>query len=399
MFCLELDRSDNYYGLLDNRPMAIYASWHQFCQVAVSLRMCLNLRMRPILAKIDLGALRGNLESLRKHAGDARIWAIVKADAYGHGLARVQNALRQADGLALLELDAAVAARDRGWLKPILLLEGFFGAAEIELFDQHRLATVIHHDEQIGMLESARLRAPIEAYLKINTGMNRLGFAVSAVPAAIERLRASGKISTITLMTHYADADGERGVAEQALRFQSVVQSLGLPSSSANSAALLRHPQTRGDWVRPGIVLYGCSPFPEESARSIGARPVMSLTSRIIAVQSVDQGARVGYSGTFIAPRPMRIGIVACGYADGYPRHAPGRTPILVDGVRAHTVGRVSMDMLSVDLNDIPNADVGSAVTLWGDGLSADEVAASAGTVSYELLCSLAARVPVTVVD
>ncbi|MSQ53484.1 MAG: alanine racemase [Betaproteobacteria bacterium] len=355
--------------------------------------------MRPIRAKIDLGALRGNLGLARKHAGDARIWAIVKADAYGHGLARVQSALGEADGLALLELDAAITARERGWSKPILLLEGFFEATEIDLFDRHRLTAVIHHHEQIGMLESARLSAPLDVYLKINSGMNRLGFAVSAARAAIERLRASGKISAMTLMTHYADADGERGVAEQAAQFQSVVQSLGLPSSSANSAALLRHPQTRGDWVRPGIVLYGCSPFPEQSAQSIGIRPVMSLTSRIIAVQSVEHGARVGYSGTFIAPRAMRVGVVACGYADGYPRHAPYGTPILVDGVRVHTIGRVSMDMLFVDLSEIPNTGVGSVVTLWGDGLSADEVAASAGTVSYELACGLAARVPVTVVD
>ncbi len=369
-----------------------------FCQVAVPLEMCLNRPMRPIQAKIDLSALRGNLELLQKHAGGARIWGIAKADAYGHGLARIQPALSAADGLALLELDAALAARDRGWAKPILLLEGFFEPSELELFAQHRLTAVVHQEEQIAMLQSARIGAPIDVYLKVNSGMNRLGFAGSGTRAALERLRATAKVSKVTLMTHFADADGDRGVEEQSKAFDELVRTLGLPSSSANSAALLRYPHTHGDWVRPGIFLYGCSPFPEQSAQSLGARPVMTLGSRIIAVQSVEQGARVGYSGTFIAPRPMRIGVVACGYADGYPRHAPAGTPVLVNGVRTQTLGRVSMDMLFVNLDNVADAGVGSEVTLWGEGLSADEVAASAGTVSYELLCGLAARVPVTVV-
>lgn len=369
----------------------------EFCQVAVTLQMCLNRPMRPIAAKIDLGALRGNLAMLRERAGGARIWAIVKADAYGHGLARVLPALAAADGLAILELDAAIAARERGWSKPILLLEGFFEAAELEIFSCHRLTAVIHHAGQIAMLESARLSTPIDVYLKVNTGMNRLGFAPGEAAGVLSRLRARGGVSAVTLMTHYADADAERGVAEQAAAFEALAARLGVPVSSANSAALLRHPRTLGDWVRPGIILYGCSPFPGEDASSFGARPVMTLTSRIIAVQEVEPGARVGYSGTFIAGEAMRIGIVACGYADGYPRHAPGGTPILVDGVRTRTLGRVSMDMLFADLSGLPKASVGSQVTLWGEGLSADEVATSAGTVSYELLCSLAARVPVTV--
>jgi alanine racemase len=365
--------------------------------------MCLNRPMRPIRAKIDLGALRDNLQLVRKRVATARIWAIVKADAYGHGLARIQPGLSAADGLALLELPAAIAARDRGWSKPVLLLEGFFDTTEIGEYARHRFIPVIHHAEQIAMLESARLDEPLEVYLKINSGMNRLGFVPSKVAVAIERLRGSGKIAGITLMTHYADADGTRGVAEQAAVFDEMRVAIGklhgaLPASSANSAALLRFPQTQADWVRPGIVLYGCSPFPEESADAIGVRPVMSLCSRIIAVQSVERGARVGYSGTFVAPDSMRIGVVACGYADGYPRHAPGGTPILVDGIRAKTIGRVSMDMLFVDLSALPDAGVGSEVTLWGEGLSADDVATSAGTVSYELLCALAARVPVSVV-
>jgi len=355
--------------------------------------------MRPIRAKIDLNALRANLDLVRRRTQGARIWAIAKANAYGHGLARVQAALAAADGLALLELDAAIGARERGWSKPVLLLEGFFEADEIEQFARHRFSAVVHHDQQIEMLESARPAAPIEVYVKLNSGMNRLGFPLAAARRAVERLRASGNVAAITLMTHYADADGPRGVAQQAALFEAAAQDLGMPVSSANSAGLLRFAGTHGDWVRPGIVLYGCSPFPDENAQAIGVRPVMTLTSRIIAVQAVERGARVGYSGTFVAPQAMRVGVAACGYADGYPRHAPGGTPVLVDGARAQTVGRVSMDMLFVDLSGLPRAGVGSEVTLWGEGLSADEVAASAATVSYELLCGLAARVPVTVCE
>ena len=351
--------------------------------------------MRPIRAKIDLNALRANLDLVRQRTAGARIWAIAKADAYGHGLARLQPALGAADGLALLELDAALDARERGWSKPLLLLEGFFAAVEIEQFSRYRCTAVVHHDEQIAMLESARLVTPIDVYLKLNSGMNRLGFPVAAASRAVERLRASGNVAAITLMTHYADADGLRGVDEQAEVFEAAAKDLALPASSANSAALLRFARTHGAWVRPGIALYGCSPFPDESAQGIGVRPVMTLSSRIIAVQSVQRGARVGYSGTFVAPQAMRIGVVACGYADGYPRHAPGGTPILVQGARVQTLGRVSMDMLFVDITAIPQAGVGTAVTLWGEGLSADEVAAAARTVSYELLCALARRVPV----
>ncbi len=355
--------------------------------------------MRPIKALIDLRALRSNLGIARARAPGSRIWAVVKADAYGHGLECVQPALAGADGLALLELDAALAARERGWTRPLLMLEGFFEAAELPLFARHRLSAVVHHEAQLVMLESIRLAEPLDIYLKLNTGMNRLGFPVQTAAAVAVRLRASGNTAAITLMTHYADADGERGVAAQVAVFAGVAKALALPVSSANSAALLRFASTHGDWVRPGILLYGCSPFEDESAATLGLRPVMTLSSRIIAVQALEAGARLGYAGKFLAPAPMRVGVVACGYADGYPRHAPEGTAVLVDGVRSRTLGGVSMDMLFVDLRECPGADVGTAVTLWGEGLSADEVAASAGTVSYELLCGLARRVPVSVLD
>jgi alanine racemase len=224
--------------------------------------------------------------------------------------------------------------------------------------------------------------------------MNRLGIRPDEASRLVERLRSSGNAGDIVLMTHFADAEGARGVAEQLARFDAGTRGMGLPRSLANSAALLRHPQTHGTWVRPGIMLYGCSPFADESAESLGLRPAMTLAAELIAVQRIAAGDRVGYGGTFCAERPMRIGIVACGYADGYPRHAPSGTPILVASRRTRTVGRVSMDMLMVDLEGIPEAGVGTPVTLWGDGLSCDEVAAAAGTVSYELLCAIAPRVP-----
>jgi alanine racemase len=215
-----------------------------------------------------------------------------------------------------------------------------------------------------------------------------------AYAALHARLATSANVASVGLLTHFADADGERGVAEQLARFTSAAEQLAGERSLANSAATLRHPATHAEWVRPGIAIYGCSPFADESAEALGLAPVMTVSSALIATQTLAPGDRVGYGGTFTATEPMRIGVVAAGYADGYPRHAPTGTPILVDGVRTRTVGRVSMDMITVDLSPVPQAGIGTPVTLWGDGLPCDEVAVAAGTVSYELLCALAARVP-----
>ena len=354
---------------------------------------------RPVRASFKLSALRHNLGVARRHAPRSKIWAVVKANAYGHGLERVAQALAVADGYALLDLNEAVRLREAGIAKPLLLLEGIFQPADLQIVDRYGLTTVVHDLEQILMLERARLSSQIAVCLKLNTGLNRLGFAAAEARAAYSRLQAGGKAGTISLMTHFADADGPAGVAGQLARFSEWTAGLQGEASLANSAAVLRYPETHADWVRPGIMLYGCSPFAEVSAEALGLQPVMTLTSEIIAVQELKPGDRVGYGGTFEATRPMRIGVVACGYADGYPRHAPGfrdrSTPIVVAGKRTSTVGRVSMDMLCADLGAIPDARVGSPVTLWGEGLPADEVAASAGTVSYELLCALAARVPV----
>ena len=354
--------------------------------------------MRPISAIISRQALRYNLDVAQRHAGGARVWAVVKANAYGHGLLRTVAALDGADGFALLELDTAVLLRDSGISRPLLLIEGFFDVDELEVFSARGLTAVVHDRAQLHMLEKARLRHPVDIYLKVNTGMNRLGFAAAEAAGVLERLRGCAGVAVITLMTHFADADGAGGVAEPMRRLEQTGIA-GLPLSLANSAALLRYPQTRADWVRPGIMLYGCSPFADQSAEAIGLRPAMTLRSHLIAVRELRAGDSVGYGSTFTAKAPMRIGIVACGYADGYPRHAPGfddrNTPILVAGRRTRTVGRVSMDLLCADLSSIPEASVGTEVTLWGEGLSADEVAAASGTVSYELLCALAARVPV----
>ncbi|MBK7134921.1 MAG: alanine racemase [Rhodocyclales bacterium] len=353
---------------------------------------------RPIRATLDLSALRGNLAVARQHAGEARLWAVIKANAYGHGLMRAAEALDDlADGYALLDLDDAVALREAGYRQPILLLEGFFEADELPLFAEYGLTPVVHALEQIEMLTGAALPTRLPVYLKINTGMNRLGLSLESFHAALTALETLPSVASVTLMTHFADADLERGIGWQMARFVESAQGCRHPVSLANSAALLRFPEVRRGWARPGIMLYGSSPFPQdETAAQLGLRPVMTLSSELIAVHDLQKGDRVGYGGVFSADEPMRIGIVACGYADGYPRHAPTGTPILVEGHRTRTVGRVSMDMIMVDLTGIPAAGIGSPVVLWGEGLPVDDVAAAAGTVSYELLCALAQRVPVS---
>ena len=350
---------------------------------------------RPLFARIDLSALKHNLGVARAHATQSRSLAVIKANGYGHGMLRVAGALAAADGYAVLNLGEGIALREAGFNQTILLLEGFFSADELPALAEYGLATVIHSQEQIDMLEMAGLPVRVEVFLKLNTGMNRLGFRPEDYPAALQRLQVSRAVGRITLMTHFACADEASGIADQLGRFSSLTAALQLPRSLANSAAILRHPEAHADWVRPGIMLYGSSPFTGVSAASLELEPVMTLQSRIIAVQEVQAGEAVGYGATFRAERTTRVGIVACGYADGYPRHAPTGSPILVDGVRSRTLGRVSMDMLCVDLTDLPGAGIGSPVTLWGEGLPVDEVAAAAGTLSYELLCALAPRVPV----
>ena len=357
---------------------------------------------RPIVAAIHLDAMQHNLARARACAPQSKLWGVVKANAYGHGLERALRGFAAADGLALLEFDYALKLRELGWRKPILMLEGFFDAADLALMAAWDLNGAVHCVEQIAMLEAAQLPGRIDLHLKMNTGMNRLGFTPPAFAAAYARLRAIPAVGTITLMTHFANADEAAHPAlpirEQIRRFRIGADGLDGPRSLSNSAGVLRQNELgadlASDWVRPGIMLYGGTPG-SAPADSFGLLPTMTLRSAIIGVQALLAGDVVGYGSRFQATGPTRVGVVACGYADGYPRHAPHGTPVLVDGVRTTLIGRVSMDMMTVDLTALPGAGVGSAVTLWGQGLPIDEVAHASGTIGYELMCALAPRVPV----
>jgi alanine racemase len=351
---------------------------------------------RPIRASISATALAHNLTVARRHAAGAKVWAVIKANAYGHGLERAAHAFDAADGYAVLDFQEAARLRVAGVTKPILMLEGFFKPVDLPLLHKYSLTPVIHNPEQVEMLKRTPLASEVDVYLKANSGMNRLGFGVDGLRPAYNALRMHAQVRNITLMTHFADAEGPGGIKAQLDWFNELTRPFEAGGTSlANSGALMRFPEARGDWVRPGIMLYGCSPFADRSAESLDLKPAMTLASEIIATQHLQPGERVGYGFTYEAVGEMTIGIVACGYADGYPRHAPSGTPVLVNGKRARIVGRVSMDMLSVDISDLPEAYIGTPVTLWGEGLSADEVAAACGTLSYELLVKLTARVPV----
>jgi len=367
---------------------------------------------RPIQATIHSAALQHNLKRARALAPDAKVWAVVKANAYGHGIERAFDGLRAADGFALLDLDEAQRVRDLGWRGPLLLLEGVFEPRDLEQCSRLGLWHTVHCEEQIAMLAAHKTQLPHRVFLKMNSGMNRLGFTPQRYRAAWSRLDALPQVDEISLMTHFSDADGTPGITRQLAVFDAASHGLPGERSLSNSAATLRHmgaPAVPGqsalesDWIRPGIVTYGSAPdYPQHDAAHWGLLPAMTLQARIIGVQDLQPGDAVGYGSAFVADRPMRIGIVACGYADGYPRVSPTGTPVLVEGVRSRTVGRVSMDMLTVDLAPVPAAGFGSVVTLWGRAASGvtlgiDEVARAAGTVGYELMCALAPRVPVVV--
>ena len=360
---------------------------------------------RPLQAIIHTAALRSNLAQARLAAPDAKVWAVVKANAYGHGIERVYEGLRGADGFALLDLDEAQRVRSLGWRGPILLLEGAFELRDLELCSRLNLWHTVHCSEQIDMLAAHKTNVPQRVFLKMNSGMNRLGFTPESYRAAWTRLDALPQVDEISLMTHFSDADGAKGIDAQMERFNSATRDLPGERSLSNSAATLRHGGITSDWVRLGIALYGSAPdFPEHSAADWDLQPTMTLAAKIIGVQDLQPGDTVGYGSSFTAPAAMRIGIVACGYADGYPRHCATGTPVLVNGVRTRTVGRVSMDMITVDLSPVPNAGFGSEVTLWGRAssgavLTIDEVAQAGGTVGYELMCALALRVAVGVAE
>ncbi|RMD69382.1 MAG: alanine racemase [Gammaproteobacteria bacterium] len=339
---------------------------------------------RPARAYIDPAALRHNLNQVRRHAPGTRIMAIVKANAYGHGIEAVRALDADAFGVACLE--EALALRRAGVAAPIVLLEGFFHAGEMATIFREGLSPVIHAPWQVEALASGN---PSSLWVKIDTGMNRLGLS----PRELGEIR--GRLpQRFGQMTHLACADipAHPMNARQIRRFFQAVGDLPGPKSLANSAALMALPEARGDWVRPGLMLFGASPFPGRKGAELGLRPAMTLTTRLIAVKRCRQGEAIGYGAT-PCPEDMPVGIAAIGYGDGYPRHAPPGTPVLVEGRRAHLMGRVSMDMLHIDLRACPKARVGDTVCLWGEGLAIEEVAESAGTLPYELFCQLTARV------
>ena len=355
---------------------------------------------RPIQARIDLAALRHNYLTAKKRAAGsladaavqgkpAKAWAVVKADAYGHGLMRAATALADlADGFALLDISAAVALRDAGFQQPILLLEGFFEPEDLAVCAEYGLTPAVHRIEQLQMIRSAALPVRLPIYLKLNTGMNRLGFTPEQLTAAKAELAVSPAVGRITLMTHFARADEPQVITTEAQvsRFDAATAHLPGARSLANSGAILGWPQARRDWARPGILLYGADPMPDEGH---GLQPVVTLESAVMAVREIAAGEALGYGARFVAERDTRVGLVAMGYADGYPRGVADGTPVAVDGLPTRIIGRVSMDMLTVDLTNLPDAGIGSGVELWGRQVPVNRVARAAGTIAYELLCNV----------
>ncbi|CAM5789455.1 alanine racemase [Castellaniella caeni] len=365
---------------------------------------------RPILAVVHPRALAHNLAQVSKHVASEKaraavhVWAVVKANGYGHGLDAAVRGFAAADGLALLEVPEAVRCRELGWQRPILLLEGFFKPGDIDVLARYHISTVVHSHAQLAMLEAASAHAPIAAHVMLNSGMHRLGFQPGEYAAAFARaqaLLAAGKLSVVGKMTHFARADDDLAVTRAQLDcFARVTAGLPGPVSVCNSAAVLSPglvAAVPGDeqWVRPGICLYGASPYVGRDATALNLRPAMTLHSEIISTHVLPAGEAIGYGYAFRTDHDMRVGIVACGYADGYPRHAITGTPVTVAGVRTRLVGRVSMDMLSVDLDPVPLADIGSRVILWGEGgPSVDEISWSSSTIANDLLAGLTHRVP-----
>jgi alanine racemase len=353
---------------------------------------------RPVRALVDTQALQANLECVRAAAPRARVLAVIKANGYGHGLLRTARTLQAADAFGVASIDEAVALREAGFTHPILLLAGFFSEDELAAISALRLDIVVHHESQLDTLERVRLDTPVYVWLKIDSGMHRLGFLPDRAADIYRRLRACAQVGTeVRLMTHLANADARADDAtlDQLGVFQRAVEGLSGERSIANSAGILGWPQTHADWVRPGLMLYGVNPFTTGVASDVGLRAAMSLTSQLIAINHHRRGDAIGYGGDYRCPEDMPIGVIAIGYGDGYPRAAVTGTPVLVGGRRVSLVGRVSMDLVTVDLREHPRAAVGDEAILWGGDLPVEEVARCAATIPYELLCRVAARVPI----
>jgi len=355
---------------------------------------------RATRAVIDLAALQHNLQVSRHAAPNSKQMAIIKAHAYGHGMVRIAQALDDADAFGVALIEEAIPLREAGVSKPILLLEGFTSEQDLTLIRGYNLDCVVHHESQLRMLEAAS-GDPVTVWMKIDTGMHRLGFKPEQANEVYQRLQQCALVKpTIHLMTHLANADDlDDSLTEQQIkRFYEAIQfadaeDSNIPCSIANSAGVLGWPASHADWVRPGIMLYGVSPFIAGKGKEHDLKPVMTLQSELIAVNQFKEGDKVGYGGSWTCPDDMPVGVVAIGYGDGYPRHARPGTPVLVNGQRVQLLGRVSMDMITVDLREQANAAVGDEVTLWGEGLAVEEVADYASTIAYELLCSVTSRV------
>ena len=350
---------------------------------------------RPARVVIDLEALRSNLQTVKRYAPDQKIMAIIKADAYGHGLERIAKQLELADAFGVACIEEAIRLRDAGFIKPIILLEGFFSKDELIQLSDLDIQTVTHQMNQLEMIEELSSEKAVNVWLKIDTGMHRLGFDLDLVPSVYSRLQQSrGAKDDIRLMTHFASAQ-ERdpsSVETQLKNFSDVVGGLEGEHCMANSSAIMEWPASHGDWIRPGLMLYGVSPFADRTAEDLGLKPVMSLQSELISVKQAKKGEKVGYGGTWECPEDMLIGVVAMGYGDGYPRHAQPGTPMLINSDVAHLIGRPSMDMLTVDLRKCPIAKIGDNVILWGKELPVEEIARCAETIPYELLCGMRMR-------
>lgn len=352
-------------------------------------------------ALIDRSALCHNLRMVRHTAPTSKLLAVIKANAYGHGIVPVAQALQDADAFGVARLKEAMALRNAGITHPIVLLEGVYSHSDLDLAARLSLQPVIHSFDQLQALESWAGSANLAVWCKVDTGMNRLGFSADAFTVAWSRLSSSPRVKQLIVMTHLADADDRTQVrtSHQLARFQQLTKDLGVDRSVGNSAGILAWPDARLEWVRPGLMLYGMSPFADTSAAQLELRPAMTLVAPLIALRRLSTGEEVGYAGAWRAQRESTIGIVAVGYADGYPRHARSGTPVLVAGRIVPLIGRVSMDMIAVDLTDLigsngsPKVEVGDPVVLWGDGLPVEQVALHADTISYELVCAISQRV------
>ncbi|MBE8614725.1 alanine racemase [Morganella morganii] len=347
---------------------------------------------RPIQAIISLRSIRHNIDVIKSKIGTTKFFSVIKADAYGHGIDNIYPAISDSDGIAVLDLEDAIKLRENGWCKDILLLEGFFDSSDLELIDRYNLCIVIHGQWQLKAISSFIFKNQINIYLKLNSGMNRLGFKNEEVKSIINILKSIKNIKSIIMMSHFFNSSDTQSIKKQ---MDIIDDFLEFPLCLANSGAILWSPETHFHWVRAGAILYGISPRgkPGDIA-DYNLLPAMTLESKVIATHNIKSGESIGYSGKFIAKSPMKIAIVACGYGDGYPRLAPSGTPVLIEGNRCPLVGMVSMDMLCVDISHVTTIDVGSKVELWGTELLVDEVAGFSGTIGYDLTCSVTKRVP-----